>query len=172
MTDNLAGWNQQAHVIATEHHRIHQGRFFTVELTDEAVLSAGVFNGLIVLGAESAHLVVVANSEVNARLQLFEDTVTSADGNENVPMNHNRYSSRLSTLGLYDTPVITSVGTQLDGDKVILAGKAKAGGSEVGSFLELILKADTKYLIRLTNIGGSTGIMSITLHFYEPTHPV
>lgn len=172
MSDDLAGWNQQVHSIGTAHHRIHQGRFFTAEIVDEAVLAAAVFDGLIVLGDESAHLVFAVSSESNARLQFFEDTVTSADGNQNVPMNHNRYSTRVSALSLYDTPTVTSVGTQLDGDKVILAGKTKSGGSNVGSFLEYILKANTKYLVRLTNLGSQTAVMSIALHFYEPTTPV
>lgn len=172
MADDLAGWNQQAHIIDTAHHRIHQGRFFTVELTDEAVIAAGVFDGLIVLGDEPAHVILAAGAEANARLQLYEDTVTSADGNSHVPMNHNRYSSRVSTLRLYDTPVVTSVGTQIDGDKLILAGRTNTGGAEAGSFLELILKDNTKYLVRLTNLGVTSSAQHISLYFYEPTSPV
>ena len=170
--DALAGWNQQVHSIDTAHYRIHQGRFFTAEITDEAVVAAGVFDGLIVIGANHVHALIVTKAEANARLQIFEDAVTSADGDENVPMNHDRHSARLATLGLYDTPVITSVGTQLDGDKLILAGRTNTGGAQAGSFLEFILKHDTKYLIRLTNLGVTSSAMSIGLHFYEPTSPL
>ena len=172
MGDDQAGWNQQVHAIGTAHFRIHQGRLFTVGLTDEAVLAAAVFDALIVTGTIPPHMVISAASEVNARLQLFEDTTTSADGSANIPMNNNRMSTRASDLRLYSGPTITGVGTQLDGDRLILAGKANTGGSEITSFLETILKPNSKYLIRMTNISVQTGVMSIAAYYYEPTWPI
>ena len=80
--------------------------------------------------------------------------------------NRNRLSSNTTSTAIYDSPTVTSDGTQLDFDKI--SGTSKHTGGEVqGIPAEWIVDSGNTYIIKVTNNDNSNADVLFKLFFYE-----
>ena len=108
---------------------------------------------LIVTGAAEALVLIQVQSLGDHTVQVFEDTVASADGAVQTNLNAKRsdLTTSIETL-LYDSPNVTTDGTPIahslnyGGEKQSVTAADSAGG--------LVLKANTKHVVRYTNESG------------------
>ncbi len=151
--------------IDQEHHELHEGNYFTILCIDD-LGNAEVYDMLIVAPdtTEWAHLVWEIEHELETLIQFYRDATYSDIGIIEPSFNRNGNSDNTATTLVYRDATITDVGT-LVGTIQQGAGK-KAGGSDRQSN-EFILKQDTVYLIRITNLTANDNLVFIKLNWYE-----
>jgi len=154
-------------VIDYAHHEIHSGSHFYIKNYMD-LTNAQVFDFLAVTPdtLKWAHMLVEFNFEAEAHIQVYEGTTTSNDGTTVTPVNRNRNSSTTPTVSIYHTPTVTDVGTLIAGYKT---GSGNKVGGEIRGSNELILKQNTKYLIRLTNDTALNNWVDYLADWYEHT---
>lgn len=152
------------------HSRVHEGRLFsggyyTATLADNASLDM-----LIQVGSQTethANILVICGGD--ALYSIYEGTIFSSQGSVINTSNHNRNSSKLLDAVITYNPVITSNGLQINGTTFLSGGqKTHASGGVWSLAEELILKANTSYLFRLTNISGLSKPANILFTGYQP----
>jgi len=113
-----------------------------------------------------AYLSVTVQTEAEADYKLYEGPTTTGDGTACTEHNKNRGSAITATSVVTHTPTIAggSEGTLL-ATKHWGAGKGSGGGSVPAE--EWLLKANTKYLIRVTNATTSANQVNIILDWAE-----
>jgi hypothetical protein len=100
---------------------------------------------------------------ISGSYTLYEAPTTSANGTAITPRNRDRNSSNTATTAIYSGPTVTGVGTLLLVAPIVNASK----GIDIFSSDDIIiLKANTKYLIRFVSTAGSN-ISSVIMNFYE-----
>jgi hypothetical protein len=136
---------------------IHEGNAYI--LTSAAVLSIAKDSNLDIMiqtGANEVHLrdITVNVNKTSASgqtyLTLFEGTTTSANGTALTARNANRNSANTSSCSFFQGPTVTATGTPLYVYIVHTDWETYIAPSYTTPF-ELVLKPNTKYLIRLTN---------------------
>ena len=157
--------------IDTIHNRIHRGQFFSLDQFNTGLAAAGTIE-LLVKVTTGAHVRLTAAAGGDARLQLFEGTTVSANGTPLTPVNRNRFSTLAAVTQFYSGPTITADGTSLL-DTLLPGGTGGifSGGGGGETFEEFIL-APGNYLVRLTNISGSTQPANVQVDFYEDVYDV
>lgn len=148
------------------HHEIHSGSSFFV--WDRQDLSNGaVFDYTVITPNTTkwAHFVLEAVSESEMCVQMYEDPTLSANGTAMVEYNKNRNSSKTATTQVLYTPTVTSVGTTVIFEDQWGSGRKIGGGSR--GVEEWILKQDTKYLVRFTNLTTNANFLSVHFNWYE-----
>jgi len=105
------------------------------------------------------------SSSIIARL--YEDTITSANGTIVQSYNRNRNSLGTSTLSVYHTPTVTSVGTLISS---VIIGSGKGIGGSNRETSEIILKQNTKYLVRITEQNITDTFVNVLFDWYEHTN--
>jgi hypothetical protein len=94
---------------------------------------------------------------------LFEGTTVSGDGTVVTSYNRNRSTAGSPSSTVHHTPTVSTTGTEVLPTFVLPA--LMTGYVEIaGSWL---LKANTKYLVRYTNAGGSAASVGILVEWYE-----
>ena len=152
------------------HYEIHEGEHYKAGFQDISMDDDDIIELIFVTSNTTTwdHWVLVAQSTGAVYIDVYEDVVTSSDGTPVVVYNRNRNSLKVSNTSVYKNPVITSNGTKISTRWLGSEGfKEDTGASERGES-ELILKQNTKYLVRLTAI--SDGIVgAIGGDWYEHT---
>lgn len=161
--------------IDTVHERIHRGQsFLGGHLWPVASAIADNANAdlLIVTGSTPIHMISHISAGGQSEVYYYEGVTVSANGTAADLINKNRLSSVSSGCAIYYGPTVTGTGTQLPSTLLAagvgnnLGGQAPAGGFD-GSFdSEIILKASTKYLIRVTNRAGAAIPIAVNVSFY------
>ncbi len=164
--DSLEPWQI---VTTAEHAEIHEGKHFFVNgfvvLTTGASLDFGFTTPTSAAGV--AHLTFQIQGAFNTEFYVYEDAVFSGGAAVTV-YNNNRNSVNSTGMTLVSDPGINTTGTLLE---------SAAGGSAGGFFSpgqsalasrekELILKANTDYLFRMTSQAASNTI-SYGSQWYE-----
>lgn len=152
------------------HHEIHDGSTFFVK--DYMDLTNGqIFNFLVVTPdtAKWAHILVSFAFELEAHVDVYEGATASNNGTPVTVFNRDRNSLTASTTLLFHTPTVAggAEGTKIAGYK---AGSARSIGGEARSEAELILKQNTKYLIRVTNDTSNNNWFGYLADWYEHTN--
>ena len=155
-------------VIDYAHHEIHEGKHFKAGFQDIAMATNDVIELLLVTNSSKdvAHFVMTAQATGAVVVQLFRSPTSSANGTLVSILNRNENSENTSEMLVYHTPTTSADGTKISEKWVGNEGfKETIGGSQRGNS-EIILKKDTKYLIRLTAV--SDGIKgAIGADWYE-----
>jgi len=148
------------------HVEIHQGNHYLVGRTID-LTNSQVFDILLVTPNTTkwSHFIEAFASEAESNVKLYEGTTTSADGTSIPSFNNNRNSANTAAMLVYHTPTITGIGTLLT-EKNMGAGKAQGGSLSRGD-KELILKQNTKYLVRITNNTTSNNWFNYDFEWYE-----
>lgn len=153
--------------IDREHDETHKGNSFRV-CNRADVLDDGNIDLVLETGSKKCHLIFGANVEANADIDFMEGVVvTAATGTELPVRNKNRSSSKLSTAIALLAPTITDLGTLIQPLFVPGGSGGIPNGGAGQERLEWILKPNTKYLFRLTNISGQTKRFNEYLEWYE-----
>lgn len=148
------------------HHEIHEGDAYQggylVDLGNAAALN------LLLTTPNSAkrlHCTVEVVSESEVEAGLYEDANASG-GTAITVFNRNRNSASATGATLTHTPTITTDGTRIDAWH--FGSGRGVGGSERG-VEELLLKQNSKYLLRVTNATATNNQVQVHLHWYEHT---
>jgi hypothetical protein len=83
--------------------------------------------------------------------------------------NYRRSATSVPGCALYHTPTVTAVGTALIPGRYLAGGTSQQTriGGEVRDQAELVLKPNSKYLLRITNISGGAVTVNPAISFYE-----
>jgi hypothetical protein len=153
--------------IDNAHHEVHnEDSFYVKDWMD--LTNAQVFNFLLVTSNTNkwVHMVINVAFEGEAHIEAYEGTIASNNGTPVLSYNRNRNSIKNATTLLYHTPTVAggSEGTLITAYK---AGSTKQVGGAVRSESELVLKQNTKYLIRITNDTVSSNWVDYSINWYE-----
>ena len=168
----LRAWDPLVHaltLIDEEHRMVHDGAGFQGDVIQSGLADSGTGNVLIVTGSKSVHLraLDVAAGNTPVQTDFYEGATTSADGTA-LPslINVNRVSLKTPLTAMYYGATVTDNGTKIA--TTLVPVTAKDAGAVQSSFgEELILKANTKYLITLTNNSGGPISWGFKCFFYE-----
>lgn len=151
--------------IDVAHHELHEGNhFFVKDWVD--IPSASTADLLYVSGAMEAHMRTSFEGTAAFQVDIYEGTVTSNNGTLKTVHNRKRSSTNTCGCAIYTAPTVTSTGTVFIRYKL---GAGKTGGSSSAEN-EVILKPNTKYLIRLTNnVTGTVNTIDYLADWYEHT---
>ncbi len=156
--------------IDTVHHEIHEGEHFFIQNYIE-VAGNGVLNHVWLTGAKDVHMTFSVNgAEAGIILQTYEGVTADADGTLLTPLNNKRSSLTASTATVRRNPgnIVTTSATLLRSSRLGTAGgvsQRTSGNIDRGN--EAILKQNTKYLIRITNLSSSANNINIDYQWYE-----
>ena len=152
------------------HHEIHEGDHFLY--TDAVTLGeAGVQNYHITTPNTTkwAHMIFVVDGSAITQVELYEGTDKAGD-TDVVAGNSNRNSTTAATLvikkGLTGG---TSDGTRLHIYKGGSATNQSRGEAGTRNDEELILKQNTKYILRITS-GTASNLCNVRMSWYEHTN--
>jgi len=148
------------------HHEIHEGLHFFGSYS--AVKNAGETLDIHIVTPNSIrrmHLMAEVSAQGSGVMIWNSGVLTSDNGTALGILNSNRNSSKTTTLLAYHTPTVTNAGTTLI-TKIVGAGGAQKLGGSNSQRDEIILKANTKYLLRFTSDGNSNTI-AWNFSFYE-----
>lgn len=146
------------------HHQIHEGALYQFSTLSTALADAGTIDLIWYTGAKPAHASMEAACGCNARLDLFEGptATTQTSGTLRCRNRVDGDGGAASTLSVVS--VMASDGTFLD-TRVMTTG---SGLTSSGAYRrEWVFKPSTKYLIRLTNLGGTAQLAGLTVEAYE-----
>ncbi|PJB53625.1 MAG: hypothetical protein CO099_06245 [Bdellovibrio sp. CG_4_9_14_3_um_filter_39_7] len=163
---------------SSTHENVHLGKTFLAFHNSSSLANGSNINIFFETSATTSaapHIVIDASGSLAFQFEVLEGpTVTSGTGTSQSVFNKNRQSATTSLV--YDnasTPVqnkmsidvtVTADGTVIS-DDYLPTGKSSGGILDFGR--ELILKASTKYVFRLTSLENNN-ICHINLDWYEP----
>lgn len=138
------------------HHEIHEGRHFKADRQDTSLATDETIELLLTTPDTTrwAHFLLTMQSTGEVVVELYEGTTVSAEGTAITPINRNRNSDTASVVVVTHTPTITSDGTKLTENWIGTTGFKEDIGDRTRGDNEIILKQNTKYLIRLTAVGN------------------
>lgn len=158
--------------IDLNHHEIHEGDHFFISSYFTA--SSTATNDIIIeTGAKYCHLVFsIDSNEYGFSLTTYEGVTANTDGTLINSFNNNRPSitAPTATYRLNPTSIVTTSATLI---RSTLTGTAvtpltRSAGSAVRED-EVILKTNTKYLIRIANLGSGNNNINFKFNWYELT---
>ena len=156
-------------VMCYSYSELHNGHSFCVEYLDSTMADTNTITLLLVTTTGTCHIhsVVGADTTGESTLEFFEAPTVSSNGTALTVYNRKRDNDTSSNLA-YHTPSLSNNGTLL---QTKYLGSAGVGQSSVGgderNINEWILKADTKYLLKLTAHASLKG--RIYINWYEHT---
>lgn len=166
------GQTRALQTIDYAHHEIHAGSHYY--RTFSATVASGAVQYYLLdiasAGLKYPHMSFEFNGTAITKFEIFEDSTKSGDGDKILPLNNDRNSTNTSIIELYD-----AIGEEGDEGTLIWehsAGTAtqqsrSAASSEQAT--ELVLKNNTKYLIKITS-GTDGNLVNVTLEWYEHTN--
>ena len=163
VTDSIVGALATIDII---HHETHEGKTFLATFFSASYNSGTTMQILLRTAAKYAHLTVYAASGGDARLTFGEAPTVTLVGSVLGMFNMNRPNVIAPTVLAYHTP--TTAGGLALLDELMPGGR---GGSSTGATVrpqsEWILKANTDYVLTLTNLSTTAEPGSITCQWYE-----
>ena len=167
-TDNLTG---ALEVIDHTHGEVHEGHHFFIKDFFTNSLDAEIKRFLFVAPASPAdkwaHIAAIFDSSSEYTIEAFEGVVYSDEGDAITPLNSNRNLSTASILGCYSEPTITNENLRLWGKKI---GSGRNPGNEKRGDLEIIFKANTAYLLKVTKNSAGASWFDYNIQWYEETN--
>ena len=160
-------------VIDYPHHETHgsSGFFYT----DSATLASGVSTSYVIQTPDTtkwAHLTFAASGNAITTVDIYESVDLTGTGAKQTIYNSNRNSSAPSGLGIWDAIAPGTVGGTLIWKR---SSGSATQQSRVGLSAEhngeIILKQNTRYMIRITS-GTNANLTNLQLEWYEHTDKV
>ncbi len=155
-----------ANTIEYEHHKIHDGRHFTLSNTTQ-INSGANFDLGITTGAGSRfiHAVHLANSTAAAEVIVYEHTSFNlSSGTAVTPVNRNRNKLNTSDHVFAEGPTVTDVGSVLFRESF----GARNFAGQVRSQNEFVLNSGLNYLFRIQS-AGANNVVNGRIEWYEHT---
>lgn len=154
--------------ISPAHSAVHLGYSYTIAAF-ETLANTEVGNFLFSvpdIAPLYCHVVIEVGNSVECLYEMFEGTTVSANGSEYSSVNRNRNSTNEALMKVYSGPTVTADGSIILTSKV---GVAKKYGGQVRSENEFVLKNNTNYMLRVTNLASGDNIINGLVSWYE--HP-
>lgn len=148
------------------HYEIHEGNHYFVKKT-ASLAKAGTKDILIVTPDQDIYAHLIAGVEATSSSFLasfFEDVTATANGTLGGSRNRNRNAAENNTTIVYEDPTITATGNLL-WSLSLGAGRNVGGASRDNE--EVILKKNTKYLLRITEDNVAATNINWNLDWYE-----
>ena len=164
-----AAGTKQIVVMEQIHDYVHDGLLFSANHLFSAVANNGNADFQITVGATMCHEILSFAVDGQSQLAIYE-APTSTVGTPITPVNLNRNSANVPASSVVFTPTVTVVGTLLAQHEIpggTTGGSSSRSGSLAREGSEWVLKPNTKYLFRVTNLSGSAENISMTSQFYE-----
>lgn len=155
-------------VIQSAHGAIHSGELFEMTDVTLGVNVATPKRYLLVTPNTSTriHVALLVESEPGITIEFFEDTIVTANGTELGEINHNRISTNVAELSVFEDPTVTTDGTIL----FTFRSGTSTGGARIGDRIqeedEYVLKQNTNYQVKITPISNGTNITT-DISWYE-----
>ena len=152
------------YVINGEDSKAFSGKLWTVNHYVASLTALSASNVTITQTASNvAYAKISVLSTQLAAVSLFEGTTVSNAGTAITSYNRNRSVAGSASSTVHHTPTISTDGTAVL-PSFLLSSFMTQHVEVVGSWL---LKADTKYTVRVTNNGGSAAQVGIFIEWYE-----
>ena len=151
------------------HQNIHEGIFFVSFMVGTLGNGASA-DMLLTTGTRSCHFAFNASVQVNCQIQLLLEPTVTVSGAALSNLNANANSSIVATMQPYSGPTYSAIGTVWS-QAFIPGGSGgnASGGSSNSRIEEHILKPNTDYGIRITNLTATNNAQySIDVGWYEP----
>ena len=149
--DDISG---SAYIIPLEHGIIHEGKGFFLSVDTQ--IDPGEFYDVLFITPDDKDVHLMYHEAISTSTPgefcLHEAPTTSSLGDPLSLVNNNRQSVITPEVLVYENPVVTVPGSEIDCDT--LTGTKTTGGSSTDYSSEWILKRSTKYLFRYMNASG------------------
>jgi hypothetical protein len=155
--------------IGTEHDKVHGGGMFRRCNMFASIDNNANGDVLLVTGSKTLHAKIVIKGGGDSIGYLYEAPIVSSNGTAlPIPANFNRpLYSTLPEFRMFYTPTIDSPGAFLCAEYVPGGRGGNSLGGSARDDVEWILKANTRYLIRHTNVAGSAKRLFENVEGYE-----
>lgn len=146
-----------------EHFGVHIARIFQADIPLSAIATATTVDvGILTPATVEAHMRIQARANQGVQtFSLIEAPTGVTGGSAITPKQRNRNSSVASTLTIKNAVTGATGGTALSLKRITGAYETDLVGEEV------ILKANTQYVLRLLTGASGTNEIDYTLIFYE-----
>lgn len=164
--------------IPPEHHEIHCGDSYTAHHVADLGNGASI-DYLITVpdwgdpvsgddpfgnqGIKVAHFLGELSGESEADVFFYESPTITANGTALSVLNRNRNSSNVDLLAIYQGATVSATGTELEHTRF---GSGRGVGGGVNRTDEWVLKNNTSYLVRVTNLVTTSNYHSIRFQYY------
>lgn len=157
--------------IDLEHHEIHEGEAYFYS-NYHTVLASGSLNFVFLIGNKNIHYVYTINSDqAGYYFSTYEGITSDDNGTLITPRNHNREYTDASTgtLRLNPTNIVTTGAILLrNGYAGTAVNPSQRTGGSISRSNEVILKKNTRYLLRITNMSSSvSNDIQVGMDWYE-----
>ena len=159
-------WAWQLVTIPHTHHVVHDGRSFQVWYWEEDIADDGVIEILLRTSSDPAHAIYDVGAGGDAVASLIENPTVNAAGTALTEYNLNRTSTATANTTTFHTPTVAA-GTELVAQYLPGGAGPQAGGGQVQSDSEWVLKPNEDYVFRVTNISGQAQTLGIIVEWYE-----
>ena len=165
----LAGADAPLITVDVNHQRNHDGRAWMAWkiYPASAKLASGSSCDIVFASAAGVrpHVTVDALLMGDAELYIYEDPTTTG-GTAFTPVNRNRNYATSSDVAMVINPTVSSTGTLIDA-QYLAGGVGKKAGGGAAQSLEYVIKPLTNYLVRMTNVNGTSHPGHLRLEWYE-----
>lgn len=150
----------------------HTGEYYVASRIFTAVANGSSADIVITTGNKYAHFSMLGKIGGDGRFFLYE-APNITGGTALSLQNVNRTLANNNTSSLVYSPTVNSVGTQIH-STIIPGGsgraRARIGGTDsslIRDGAEIILKLNSTYLLRVTNVSGGAEDISLSVGLYE-----
>lgn len=168
--ENTLDKSKTIKIIQFEHSKVHEGNYFIFQKEIIDLASSGiVYVGLITDGKYIHYQpTTIKTNSAYLRLEFFENAEFTG-GTLTSVMNKNRNSLLESTVLLYLSPTVTQEGIKMTGFSIygVQGNENKRSGGVASTNQEWVLKPDTLYLAKITNVDDVQCNIDIDFEFYE-----
>jgi hypothetical protein len=153
---------------------LHDGNMYS--FTNHGTIAAGASLILLVrIGYKQVHFdgFSMDISQSPFLIEMFEAPTVTTTGTLQTVSNRNRASANTPTMSLYTGAAVFANGTLIADDLLLIAGQGSnvlSGSSSIDN--GWVLKANTDYIIKLTNQAGITTSYNTNLTWNEATYIV
>lgn len=158
-------------IIDSSHQKVHDGDSYSAHIEFTAVGAGASVDILIEAGTDRMHFDYLLNAENDCRLLIYE-APTATPGTAVTVYNSNRASSNTTSATITHTPTGVTPGTTIIHTSILYTALLSGGisllnGAGGPRSPELILNANTDYLMRITNNSGGAIDFFVELGYYE-----
>lgn len=156
--------------ISYAHHEIHAGSTYHISYHDESLGGGGTIEFILTVSSTKVgHLIIDASNGAEALFEIYEAPTSVSGGTALSERNKNRVTGDggNTITAVRDPTSIGSDGALLD-DSIIQGGSGFfATGGSSSERNEWVLATNTTYLIRLTNLAGTSQPAHLRAEWYE-----
>ena len=152
---------------------VHNGSSFSYSANQIGLANNGTILLLGRTGLKQVHFdgLSIQVSQAPFRVQFYEAPTVTNVGTILASRRRNRQNANISQMQIYMTPTIMANGLLLDDDLSVQVSQGAAKNSGTSSVDDgWVLKANTDYLIVMTNLSGTTINWSAKFTWHEPDY--